>query len=131
MCYTSNKIYMMWRKALLLLAAALLWMAGALLAQNPPSAKSPQTPPANTEPKTKGDFFAGTVVSLTSTQITVARDVAEGSVEQRSFRITKDTKLSNAVKVRSHVTVHYEHEDGTDVAIEIQIRPVLHPKGAS
>lgn len=128
MCYTSNKIYMIWRKAMLLLAAALLWLAGILLAQTAPSAKSPQSPSTTTEPKTKGDFFAGTVVSLTSSEITVTRDVSEGASEQRSFRINQKTKISNAVKVKSHVTVHYEHEDGTDVAIEIQVRPVLHTK---
>src|SRR5579875_2649624 len=113
---------MTWRNAVLLLAAVLLWIAGPTFALSPPSTNAPQAPLTNTEPKTKGEFFAGTVVSLTSSEITVARDVAEGSVEQRSFRITKDTKLSNAVKVKSHVTVHYEQVDGTDVAIEIQVR---------
>lgn len=122
---------MMWRKAVLLVAAVLLWIAGPIFAQSPPATTAPQAPSTNTEPKTKGEFFAGTVVSLTSREITVARDVAEGSVEQRSFRINKDTKISHAVKVKSHVTVHYDHQDGTDVAIEIQVRPVLHTKGSS
>lgn len=122
---------MTWRKAVLLVVAALLWIVGPIFAQSAPSTKAPEAPSTTAEPKTKGEFFAGTVVSLTSSEITVARDVSEGSVEQRSFRITRATKISNAVKVKSHVTVHYEQQDGTDVAIEIQVRPALHTKGTS
>lgn len=118
---------MIWRNLVLLLVAALLWISGLAFAQSAPSQKQP--PVGSTEPQTKGAFFAGTVVALSGSQITVAREVAETSREQRTFRITPETKISKAVQVKSHVTVHYEHTGEGDVAIEIQVRPTIHTKG--
>ncbi|MGH9640675.1 MAG: hypothetical protein ACRD3Y_11475 [Bryobacteraceae bacterium] len=121
---------MMWRNAVLLFVAALLWIAGPGLAQSPP-ANTTQSAPPNKESKTKGEFFAGTVLALTSDQITVAREVSEASTEKRSFRIDNKTKIGSAVKVKSQVTVHYEHTKEGDVAIEIQVRPTMHTKKPS
>ncbi|MGH9610793.1 MAG: hypothetical protein ACRD34_14100 [Bryobacteraceae bacterium] len=116
---------MMWRNVVLLLVAALLWTSGAF-AQSAPSKNAPA---GSTEPQTKGAFFAGTVVALSGSQITVAREVAETAREQRTFRITSKTKIGKAVQVKSHVTVHYEHTRRGDIAIEIQVRPSIHTKG--
>ncbi|HEX7361124.1 MAG TPA: hypothetical protein VF283_11605, partial [Bryobacteraceae bacterium] len=118
----------MWRNVVLLLVAALL-CTGLAFAQSTPLKNSNQPPAGSTEPQTKGLFFAGAVVALSGSQITVAREVAETSHEQRTFRITPQTKISKAVQVKSHVTVHYEHTRRGDIAIEIQVRPIIHTKG--
>ncbi len=107
-----------------------MWMAcwsGALaLAQEVPNA--PVTPPAaaQTSAPPRPQFFAGSVMELDATHIKVSRSLVGRPTESRSFAITATTKLNKTtVKVHSRVTVRFRHLPDGDVALEIQLRPVL------
>ena len=74
----------------------------------------------------KAQFFAGTVVELDVQHIKVSRTLAGRPTESRSFAVTSSTKLNkNAIKLRSRVTVRYRHEATGDIALEVQLRPVV------
>jgi hypothetical protein len=115
---------MMWCNAVRLFAAALLYSAGPVPAQAPiPIAAPPSSVASAASPKAQ--FFAGTVVELKSDHITVSRDIVGRPPEKRTFRINRRTKMSRALRVKSRVTVRYQHLPEGDVALEIQLRPVL------
>jgi hypothetical protein len=116
---------MMWRNAVRLFAAALLWSAGPIFAQAPAPVNTSLSPPASAA-SPKAQFFAGTVTELKPDHITVSRNIAGRSPEKRTFRINRKTKMSRSLRVRSRVTVRYQHLPEGDVALEIQIRPVMH-----
>lgn len=82
-------------------------------------------------PLPKAQFFGGTVTELDGRHITVSRASPGKSPEHRTFVINVKTKLSKAVKVRSHVTVRYRHLPEGDVALEVLIRPLMHTPRAS
>ncbi len=87
-------------------------------------------PPAQSAPRHL--FFAGTVTELDDQHVTVSRSVAGRAPEERKFLIKSTTKMNkSAVKIKSRVTVRYQHLPEGDVALEIQIRPPAHtPKPA-
>jgi hypothetical protein len=81
-------------------------------------------PPASSKPQ----FFAGTVTDLTTHQITVSRTPVGRPTEMRTFVINPKTKMNkNALKVKSRVTVRYQHVDQNDVALEIHLQPRVRP----
>ena len=80
---------------------------------------SPDTIPNH--PLTKAQFFAGTVTALDEMHITVSRTLVGHAPESRNFSITKKTKLSKSVRVKSRVTVRFRREAEEDVALEIQV----------
>lgn len=109
-------------KVVVRLFAALLCSAVAILAQ------APQNPPA---PKPRPQFFAGTVAELDAQHITVSRTLIGRSPEKRTFLIGPKTKMSKSLRVKSRVTVRYEHLPEGDVALEIQLHPAPHvPKSS-
>lgn len=82
--------------------------------------------PAAAPPKPQ--FFAGTVTDLTVQQITVSRTPVGRPPEKRTFFITPKTKMNKAaLKLRSRVTVRYQHVNETDVALEIHLQPRVPP----
>lgn len=92
-----------------ILSAALLW-ALTLLAQN-------STP----APKQEDTFFAGTVASLDSEKIVVSRSVA-AKTEQRTFKITADTKVEGKLRAKVRVTVRYVSDESGATATLIVVR---------
>ena len=91
-------------------------------------AKTAQTPTAAPSTQTKPQFFAGTVTDLTVQQITVSRTPVGRPTEIRIFVINPKTKLNKtALKVKSRVTVRYQHVDQADVALEIHLQPRVKP----
>jgi hypothetical protein len=97
----------------------------------PPSTSTtpPPEPPAGAQstpaPLPKAQFFGGTVVQLDSQHITVSRTAAGRAPERRTFVITSKTRMSRSVRVRTRVTVRYRHLPEGDIALEIQIRPLM------
>jgi hypothetical protein len=109
-------------KIVVRLFAALLCSAVAILAQ------APQNPPV---PAPRPQFFAGTVTELDAQHITVSRTLIGRSPEKRTFLIGPRTKMSKSLRVKSRVTVRYEHLPEGDVALEIQLHPAPHvPKSS-
>jgi hypothetical protein len=102
-------------------AAMLLWNVS-MLAQTTDTSTSQSTRGA------KPQFFAGTVTALDNKQITVSRTPVGGhSPEHRTFLINPKTRMNkSALKIRSRVTVKYQHVADGDVALEIQPQPLVH-----
>lgn len=90
-----------------------------MLAQNAETPASPQPPP-------RPQFFAGTVTDLNDQHVTISRSLVGKAPETRTFMINAKTKLNrSALKVKSRVTVRYQHLSEGDVALEIQIHPAV------
>lgn len=103
-----------------------LTMSSALLPREQTARPTAPAPPAP-----RHLFFAGTVTELDEQHVTVSRKVAGRAPEERKFLITPKTKMNKStVKVKSRVTVRYQHSPDGDVALEIQIRPSPHGKQA-
>jgi len=105
--------------------------------ENPPSstttapAEAPVEPAEAPAPLPKPQFFGGTVTALDAQHISVSRTSPGKSPEHRTFLINAKTKMSKSVKVRTRVTVRYRHMPEGDIALEIQIRPLMHFPRAS
>jgi hypothetical protein len=95
------------------------------LAQAPPSGGPNTSNPGQAAPA-KPQFFGGTVIELDANHIRVSRTLVGRPTESRSFSINAATKMNKtAIKLHNHVTVRYKHIDDGDVALEIQLRPVI------
>ncbi len=74
-------------------------------------------------PAPRPQFFAGTVTTLDNQQITVSRTLVGRSPEHRTFAINPKTKMNKpGVKLKSKVTVKYQHLAQGDVALEVQLQ---------
>jgi hypothetical protein len=133
---------MTWFNAACLALMLSLSSAGRPLAQAPDNsvssttvqpAETPTTGQSSTLPSTppKAQFFGGTVTALDGAHITVSRSLPGKSPEHHTFLINLKTKMSKAVKVKSRVTVRYRRLPEGDVALEIQLRPLMHFPRAS
>lgn len=80
-----------------------------------------QEPPPPPAPKQADTFFAGSVTELTPEKISVSRKLS-GKTENRSFRITPDTKVEGKLKMRVRVTVRYVTDEAGDTAMLIVVR---------
>jgi hypothetical protein len=74
--------------------------------------------PPEKKPET---FFAGIVTEYTPDKISVSR-VVSGKSENRSFRVTKDTKVDGRLRPKVRVTVRYASDDDGDIATLIVVR---------
>jgi hypothetical protein len=72
-------------------------------------------------PKQADTFFAGSVTEITPEKIAVSRKLS-GKTENRTFRITPDTKVEGKLKVKVRVTVRYATDDAGDTAMLIVVR---------
>lgn len=80
----------------------------ALAAQEPPQKK-------------EDTFFAGIVASWDAQKIVVSRTVA-AKTEQRTFRMTPETKVEGKLRAKVRVTVRYVTDDDGDTATLIVVR---------
>ena len=105
------------------LALLALLTSGAVFSQEQVTPK----PVAPAQPAPRHLFFAGTVTELDEQHVTVSRTVAGRAPEERKFLINANTKMNkSALKLKTRVTVRYQHLAEGDVALEIQIRPPAH-----
>jgi hypothetical protein len=87
---------------------------------------SPSDQTAPPPPPPRPQFFAGTVVELDQQHIRVTRTLVGRPTENRNFVINAATKMNKtAVKLHSRITVRYRRQPEGDVALEIQLRPVI------
>jgi hypothetical protein len=124
--------------ALLLASVAALPQAPDTATQPPPEATTPANAPAPAPaPVTpapsapKHLLFGGTVSQLDAHHITVSRTLPGKNPEHRTFLINAKTRMSRAIKLRSLVTVRYRHLPEGDVALEVQLRPLMKAPRAS
>jgi hypothetical protein len=82
------------------------------------------TPPAAFAPKPpKPQFFAGQVVEADAEHVKVSRDLVGRQPETRVFMLNAKTKTpKGGIKLKSRVTVRYQHLPEQDLALEIQVR---------
>lgn len=78
-------------------------------------------------PKKEDTFFAGTVASWDAQKIVVSRSVA-AKTEQRTFRMTPETKVEGKLRAKVRVTVRYTTDESGDVATLIVVRAPVKPK---
>jgi hypothetical protein len=95
--------------SILLVCVVSLW------AQQDPTAKKDDT------------FFAGTASEWTSEKIVVSRSVA-AKTEQRTFRITPETKVEGKPRAKVRVTVRYTTDEDGDIAMLIVVRAPVKQK---
>lgn len=128
---------MTWSNTARLTVVLMLGSACGALAQTP--AQTPENPPATQPPESsanpqpapapaplpKPQFFGGTVTALDAQHISVSRTSPGKSPEHRTFLVNAKTKMNKSVKVKARVTVRYRHMPEGDVALEIQIRPLM------
>ena len=101
-----------------ILSVLLLW-AISLSAQEPIQKDSS---PKDSSSKREDTFFAGTVASWDTQKIVVSRSVA-AKKEQRTFRMTPETKVEGKLRAKVRVTVRYTSDEDGDIATLIVVRP--------
>ena len=75
----------------------------------------------------KPQFFAGQVTEVSADRVKVSRSLVGRSNETHVFAIDAKTKTpKGGIKLKTRVTVRYEHAAEYDLALEIQVRPVNH-----
>ena len=124
-CVTQKELRIsnrdMWPKVARLVAAWLLCCAFATLAQTPEN-------PTQVQPAPRPQYFAGTVVELDKEHIAVSRTLVGKSPEKRTFIVNAKTKIGKSVKLKSRVTVRYEHLPEGDTALDVRLRPSTRQK---
>ena len=101
------------RGCLLILFVALLGV--------PCAAQDATVPP--TEMKAAETFFSGSVVAVSSTEITVRRRALISNATTKAFAMDADTKIEGKVRVKATVTIRYVTDDeGQARAIQIIVR---------
>ena len=81
----------------------------------------------DTPQKKEDAFFAGTVASWDAQKIVVSRSVA-AKTEERSFRMTPETKVEGKLRAKVRVTVRYTTDEDGEVATLIVVRAPVKPK---
>ncbi len=101
--------------------------------QNQPQTSSPQASPSQTgspQQKPRDTFFAGALSECSTEKISVSR-VVSGKTENRTFKLTEQTKIETAagakwdtgkLRVKQRVTVRYTTGEDGDVATLIVVR---------
>jgi hypothetical protein len=107
----------MWLRLVRALPALALLVWGGMLvwAQAP---EPDRVAPAPDKPQ----YFSGSVTDYDPKHITVSRTLVGKSPETRTFQITATTKVSRSLRVKTRVTVRYQHLPEGDVALEVQVR---------
>ena len=126
MCYTGTINFVltpiMRFRVALFTALFLCTICG--LAQANSTVTQPPTSSPHQPQQVKPQLFGGTITALSSQQITVSHASIGHSAERKTFLINAKTKLNRAVlKLRSRVTVRYQHVPEGDVALEILLQP--------
>jgi hypothetical protein len=92
-----------------------------LLMMMPAERAAAQQDAPSVAPKPADTFFAGSVTEITPEKVSVSRKVS-GRTENRTFRITPDTKVEGKLKVKVRVTVRYVGDDAGETAMLIVVR---------
>lgn len=71
---------------------------------------------------TKNEFFSGTVVSFTATELVVYRKTLTSDPVTKTFVIDESTKVEGVLKAKARVTVRFASEGQPVRAIEIIVR---------
>ena len=66
-------------------------------------------------------FFSGLVTKLGSDKLSVSRTILGKANEERTFRITGETRIVGKLKVKSRVTVEFAAGEEGDVAVAVSI----------
>jgi len=109
---------------LVIVGAALLTIGG--WSQDQVKPDGAKNAPAKNEPK-YDQTFAGPIVELSATQITVSRSILGKPAERRTFSITPDTRIEGKLRVRAKVTVGFVTSDDGDVARLVVVRTAQKP----
>lgn len=92
------------------LAILFLW-SGAVVAQEPDTAQAGY------------EFVSGSIAELSPGRIVVNRAVPGKPPENRSFRLTEETKVEGRLRVGARVTVGFRTSDeGEPIAVRIIVR---------
>lgn len=86
-----------------------------------PVVRAQEEPPGKTQPA-YDDTFAGPIVELSASKVTVSRNVL-GKKEKRTFLIKTDTRIDGKLKVKEKVTVGFVTTDEGDIARLIVAHP--------
>lgn len=86
-----------------------------------PFLRAQEEPPGKTQAPYE-DTFAGPIVELSATKVTVSRNVL-GKTEKRTFLIKPDTRIEGKLKMKEKVTVGFVTTDEGDVARLIVAHP--------
>lgn len=122
---------MKWRRLLCSLFA--LFFLSVTLVYSSGQGVTPAAAPDQAVPKPpKPQFFAGQVVESDTVHVKVSRNLVGRPLETRVFVLDAKTKTpKGGVKLKSRVTVRYEHLPEHDLALEIQVRPLSHTPKSS
>jgi hypothetical protein len=104
--------------------AILLIVGGAVFTSRgrPQASINPRKPGVvKSEPK-YDQTFAGPIVELTSTKITVSRSILGKPAQKRTFWIKPDTRIEGKLRMRAKVTVGFVTTDQGDVARLVVVR---------
>jgi len=107
----------MWARLVRMLPALLFLVWGTLVC----AAQAPE-PDRPAPPPDKPQYFSGSVTDYDPKHITVSRTLVGKSPETRTFQITATTKVSRSLRVKTRVTVRFQHLPEGDVALEVQVR---------
>jgi hypothetical protein len=75
----------------------------------------------SSQQKKEDTFFAGTVASFDPQKVVVARSVS-AKTEQKTFRMTPETKVEGKLRAKVRVTVRYVTDEDGDIATLIVVR---------
>jgi hypothetical protein len=106
--------------------AILVIVSGALLTIGGWSQDYAKPDTGKNEPK-YDQTFAGPIVELSATKITVSRSILGKPAEKRTFWIRTDTRIEGKLRVRAKVTVGFVTSDDGDVARLVVVRTAQKP----
>lgn len=99
-------------------ALVLLLIGSGLRAQEPELSK-----PDNSKAEPKyDDTFAGSIIELTATKITVSRSILGKPAEKHAFVINSDTRVEGKLRLKLKVTVGFVTTGEGDIARLIVVR---------
>ena len=100
---------------------ALSLLSGAPAYPERQNAAAQQIPPPKPP---KPQFFAGLVMEADAAHVKVSRNLLGRPTETRVFAVDAKTKSpKGGIKIKSRITVRYQHLPEHDLALEIQVRP--------
>ncbi len=106
--------------------AILVIVGGGLLTTGAWSQDHGKADGAKSEPK-YDQTFAGPILELSATKVTVSRSILGKPAEKRTFWIKEDTRIEGKLRVHAKVTVGFVTTDEGDVARLVVVRTAQKP----
>jgi len=88
----------------------------------PPQERDLSKPDHTTAEPKYDDTFAGSIIELTPTKVTVSRSVLGKPAEKHVFVINSDTRIEGKLRLKLKVTVGFVTTDEGDIARLIVVR---------